>query len=328
MLPKFYTLLPLLVSLALAGDLKVQRDKSVEATHGHKDGQYVWSSIVDVDFGLKETDAKKKEEELNGKMVKIAHEASKEMRDDFSHILSSVPKDKRPSIMTAIEVDNQVYLASSMKGDYSFIYEYKTKDKGGKVGDGTIRKSVPKEIATALGGARAAGAAQHRNNVQHQNDASCGELMASYTWLLKNHGKSLKDKKPKRTIAWLYTGTVDQAHDPCGTDEATWGCDMFCKSMGFEVINKKTVEAKELPTIKGHDHQKLMTPALRKELDDMNKAIDEENKRKQKEKSDKKKAEKEQNKNKHDDKKDDKKADKKGHKGHGHKREQARSWSA
>lgn len=35
-----------------------------------------------------------------------------------------------------------------MKGDYSFIYDFKTKDKGGKVGNGSIRKGVPKESLT------------------------------------------------------------------------------------------------------------------------------------------------------------------------------------
>lgn len=134
-------------------------------------------------------------------MVKIAHEASKDMQVDFG----SVPEAKQPSIMTAMEIENQIYLASSMKGDYSFIYGFKTKDKGGKVSNGSIRKGVPKEIANALGDAQSTGNGEDQNNVQHKNDASCGELMASYTYLLKNSGQSLKNKKPKQTIAWLYT---------------------------------------------------------------------------------------------------------------------------
>lgn len=56
MLSQFYTILPLLVSLALAGDLNVKRDMSVAATEGYKDGQYVWTSILDLEKKEKATD--------------------------------------------------------------------------------------------------------------------------------------------------------------------------------------------------------------------------------------------------------------------------------
>lgn len=282
MLSQFYTILPLLVSLALAGDLNVKRDMSVAATEGYKDGQYVWTSILDLE---------KKEKATDEEMVKIVHDGSKEMRESWD---SSIPKNKQPSIMTAMEIDNQIYMASSMKGDYSFIYEYKTKDKGGKVGDGTIRKGVPKEIADALKDAQSTGSSEDRNNVQHRNDASCGELMASYTYLLKNHGQSLKNKKPKRTIAWLYTKSsegkeVEEAWNPCGTDQKdAWGCDTFCHHMGFDTIDVKTEEACELPKIAKTEQQQLMTPELREQLNQMNKETDEANKKKQDEKNKKK----------------------------------------
>lgn len=92
--------------------------------------------------------------------------------------------------MTVLEIDNQVYQASLMKGDYSFIYDYKMKDKGGKVGNGSIRKGVPEEIADALGGSQLTGSSENWNNIQHKNDSSCGELMASYTYLLKKWAES------------------------------------------------------------------------------------------------------------------------------------------
>lgn len=92
--------------------------------------------------------------------------------------------------MTVLEIDNQVYQASLMKGDYSFIYDYKMKDKGGKVGNGSIRKGVPEEIADALGDSQLTGSSENWNNIQHKNDASCGELMASYTYLLKKWAES------------------------------------------------------------------------------------------------------------------------------------------
>lgn len=151
---------------------------------------------------------------------------------------------------------------------YSFIYDFKAKDKGGKVGNGSVRKSVPKEIADALGDAHSTGSSEDRNNVQHKNDASCGELMASYTYLLKNSGQSLKNKKPKRTIAWLYTKTkdgkiVEQAHDSCGTNENAWGCDLFCKKMDFTPVDTKTEKACDLPKIAKSEQQPLMTQELR-----------------------------------------------------------------
>lgn len=307
--PKICTILPLLVSLALAGDLNVKRDMSVAATKGYKDGQFVWTSIVDLE---------KKEKVLPEEMVKIAHEASKEMQADFG----SVPEAKQPSIMTAMEIDNRIYLASSMKGDYSFIYDFKTKDKGGKVGNGSIRKGVPKEIADALGDAQSTGSGEDRNNVQHKNDASCGELMASYTYLLKNSGQSLKNKKPKQTIAWLYTKTKDgksvqQAHNPCGTKENAWGCDLFCHHMGFTPINVDTEEACDLPKIANTEQQQLMTKELRAQLDAMNKETDDANKEKQKEKNKKKQGD--EGKNKGQKKEED---DKKGKGG-----KKARFWS-
>lgn len=193
LLSQVYTLLVLLVGLAYAGELNVERDMCVAATKGHQDGQYVGSSFLDLE---------KKEKVTDEEMVKIAHEGSLEMRSSRD----STPVAKRPPVKTAIEVDNQIYLASSMKGDYSFIYEYKKNENGGKSGDGTIRKGVPKEIADALGDARSAGAGECRNNVQHKNDASSGELMANYTYLLKNSGQSLKDKKPKRTMIRRRSG--------------------------------------------------------------------------------------------------------------------------
>lgn len=307
MLSQLYTILPLLASLALAGDLQIKQDTSVARTKGHDDGQWVWSSIADLE---------KKDKISDDEMIKVAHEASLEMRSSWG----SVPKSRKPSVMTVMEIDNQLYMASSMKGDYSFIYEYKNKNKEQQPAEGAIRKSVPKEIADVLGDAKSAGNSESRNNAQHKNDASCGELIASYTYLLKNSGQSLKDKKPKRTVAWLHTadnsGTVsDKPWDPCGTDDkVSWGCDLFCKHMNFETVDiKKNKEAKELPKIAKTTQQKLMTPELRKELDEMNKQADDEKKKKQQEESEKRRKDKEAKKKEWEDKqnkKEDKKEDK------------------
>lgn len=198
--------------------------------------------------------------------------------------------------MTALRVGEQIYLASSMKGDYSFIYEYKIQDKNGKSGNGQISNSVPSEIKDALEEARCEAGDENpaRTNVQHKNDASCGELMASYTYLLKNNNIGLRNKQPKpRTIAWLYTkgndNEVDKPWDPCGGGDETWGCDLFCSQMGFETISASTKEAETFPKITKTEQQELMTKELRDEIDQRKKEDDEERKRKQKEGSAKKK---------------------------------------
>lgn len=146
--------------------------------------------------------------------------------------------------------------------------------------------------------------------------------MASYTYLLKNSGQSLKNKKPKQTIAWLYTKTkdgkiVEQAHNPCGTKENAWGCDLFCHHMDFTPINVDTEEACDLPKIANTEQQQLMTKELRAQLGAMNKETDEANKEKQKEKNKKKQGD--EGKNKGQKKEED---DKKGKGG-----KKARFWS-
>lgn len=52
-------------------------------------------------------------------LVAIAHKASEEMQATLHNAL----KNKQPSIMTALQVGKEVYLASSATGDYSLIYE-------------------------------------------------------------------------------------------------------------------------------------------------------------------------------------------------------------
>lgn len=108
--------------------------------------------------------------------------------------------------------------------------------------------------------------------------------MASYSWLLRNHGKSLKDQKPKQAIAWLYTGNdVDKAWDPCGKNKESWGCerDLFCNKMDFDVIPTGAEETCDLPKITKTDQQELMTNELRGELNARNKEENNERKKKQ-----------------------------------------------
>lgn len=189
--PRLFTLLRLISGLVLAGDLNIKRDMTVAATKGHKDGQHIWSSILELE---------KKSGNQGVSRRKWCASYTTPARRCAAPGTSRSRTTKRPSIMTSIKVNNEIYFASSMKGNYYFIYEYKTKDKGGKVGDEAIRKSVPHEIAQTLGNAKSAESGQRRNNEQPNNDASCGELMTSYSWLLQNHGKSLKNQSRSRQL--------------------------------------------------------------------------------------------------------------------------------
>lgn len=138
-LSKFWMLLFLIVGLVFADDttneceekrpsLNVKRDMSVAGTKGQKDSQFFWSSIVTVG---KKNDAK--EVISDEQIVAVAHKASEEMRETWD---GKIREDKRPSVMTALRVGEQIYLASSIKGDYSFIYENNKQGKNGKNGNG------------------------------------------------------------------------------------------------------------------------------------------------------------------------------------------------
>ena len=287
-LTKFWILLFLIIGLVFADDtanecedkrpsLDVKRDMSIAGKPGQEDQQFLWSSIVTVG---KENDAK--EAISDEQIVAVAHKASEEMRETWTQ---GINLDRRPSVMTALRVGDQIYLASSIRGDYSLIYEYNMKGKNGKNGKGEIRNSVPSEIKDALEEARceANDESPARTNVQHKNDASCGELMASYTYLLKNSNKGLRHKQPKpQVIAWLYREeqNEDKAWDPCGNEKG-WGCDLFCSQMGFETISASTKEAETFPKITKTEQQEVMTGKLRDEINQREKEEGEEKKRKE-----------------------------------------------
>lgn len=285
-LSKFWILLFLIVGLVFADDtanecedkrpsLDVKRDMSVAGTPGKGDNQFLWSSIVTMG---KENDAK--DAISDEQIVAVAHKASEEMRETWT---KGIKPGRRPSVMTALRVGEEIYLASSIKGDYSFIYENNKQGKNEHNGNGEIRNSVPNEIKDALEEARcqAGDETPARTNVQHKNDASCGELMASYTYLLKNSNKGLRHKQPKpQVIAWLYREeqNEDKAWDPCGNEQG-WGCDLFCSQMGFKTISASTKEAENFPKITKTEQQEIMTRELRAEIDQRKKEEDEEKKK-------------------------------------------------
>lgn len=294
MVPRFLLLLFLIVALVFAadkpqneddcsngdkGDLEVKQDKSLLYKPGYQ--QYLWSSIVTLD-----------KEPEDPELVAIAHKASEEMRDT----LHSAPKNKQPSVMTALQVGKVVYLASSATGDYSLIYNERQNSKNNYPGNGELRSSVPDEMKEALRDAQKGNNQDtSRQNIQHANDGACGEVMASYTYLLSNQMKGLKGKKNPRpkSIAWNHPAgkTEGEIYNPCGTDSNTqWGCDAFCSKMGFSIVNTETTEATSYPKVVDKAQKTIMTKELKEEL---NTKIDAD-KKKQKEKQDQQKKEREE----------------------------------
>lgn len=81
--------------------------------------------------------------------------------------------------MTALQVGKQVYLAPSAKGQYSLVYQDRLNSRTHYPGTGELRSSAPDEIREALQGARDSNKDTSRKNIQHRNDAACGEVMAS-----------------------------------------------------------------------------------------------------------------------------------------------------
>lgn len=120
---------------------------------------------------------------------------------------------------------------------------------------------LPREIHTPI----------RRTSSQHKNDGACGEIMASYTYLLNNQLKGLKGKKDPqpKTIAWFHSGNDDKAYNPCGSDsEMEWGCNAFCSKMGFSVVDVSTHEANGYSKVTHTAQKTIMNDALKKEFND------------------------------------------------------------
>ena len=274
-LPNFLFFLTFLLGLVSAVELKVERDKSVQGPNekktkegkGHEKvsepgyNQFLWSQVLTFDKGTPD------ESQLAG-LAKKAHEM---MRNDWPHQKDMQDNKMKPMVMTALQIDKEVYLASSMKGDYPYTYRHRTVGKPG-VGSnsGTVREYVPHELKGALkdtqGAQKADDVKNGRNkdkngnmvedkNNQHKNDAQCGEVFATWTYLLKNAGKKLKGHTPKpKVVTWEWSdkkGAVKEGIlNPCTTGrEEQWGCEDLCKHFGFEPVEENTCDADDWPEI-------------------------------------------------------------------------------
>lgn len=288
MLPKlFFTLLYLVIGLVYASNvteqvkrndehpqhpLEIRQDMSVAVPeYGN---QNLWSG-----FATFAQDVKLEKEYI----AAFAQKASKLMREDWDK--RKIGSDKRPSIMTALQVDNQIFFASSMKSKSGtpFIYKEKTTLKGNSQNpkaDGSINDYVPGELKSALKEVQKNGPSRNEPNQQHRFDASCGEVMSTYAWLLKHggpKGTGLKNRKPQPNIvSWQYTakGKYDELYDPCGEPpkeegkDGVWGCNRLCQEMGYNVIPTDTTlaEDKDLPKLaKEMEQQPLSTGADKKD---------------------------------------------------------------
>ncbi|EYE91268.1 uncharacterized protein EURHEDRAFT_416524 [Aspergillus ruber CBS 135680] len=120
--------------------------------------------------------------------------------------------------MTALQVTNQIFFASSMKSKSgaSFIYDEKTAVKDNMKNpnaDGSIEDRVSGNIKTALGQAKTKGPGKKELNEQHKNDVPCDEVIFTYAWLLKHggpQGKGLMHRKPEYGT---HSNKVDQPNE-------------------------------------------------------------------------------------------------------------------
>ena len=146
----------------------------------------------------------------DNQLIKMADDAYKEIESDIPR--QKIMEDRILAVMVALSVDNQVFFASSMKGSN---YVYKKIDGDGKLTPNIEGVPGAEQLQKALEDCMKQDA-----DKQHKNNAMCGEIMATYTWLLNHKGQDLKNKSPKpRIVAW--NGKIKKVIDPCSTSKST-----------------------------------------------------------------------------------------------------------
>ncbi|KAM6489694.1 hypothetical protein JOM56_014865 [Amanita muscaria] len=130
----------------------------------------------------------------------------------------------RPTVVSALAVDKNIYFASSAKG------------KGKVFDDPKIH--FPEVVKKAL----------KKCGEVHRYNQRCGEIMVVAWWYHENPGKKLIDAKFRRIIAVDTAGTKDPCQGGKGRDGkiADYGCDNFLK----EVLSEEEVFRKPPPTAK------------------------------------------------------------------------------
>lgn len=269
MLPTFFFFfITLLVTLVAAADLGIQLDEDLapKIKDGKRKGSgwYLFSSYVDM-----------KKAPSHEQLVKMAEDAGKEVTNVAKQ--KKVPNFMIPPVMTALAVDNQVFLASSLKGDK---YVYKSKNKqvvtfSDHIKDVDEAKQLRDAMETCM---RNAADGDETKLKQHRAKGNCGEVMDAYTWLLVHGGKQLKNKTPKPLIV-AWNRERNQIAKPCSQGgEGDWGCKDFVgvKGMDFDVVPAKTKGAAYDEIVEEKHHQKLPVKNPNKGQEDEGKDDDQE----------------------------------------------------
>ncbi|CZT51645.1 uncharacterized protein RSE6_12817 [Rhynchosporium secalis] len=157
----------------------------------------------------------------DGQLVQMAFDAYNEMlveaaRYDFHKTRAT------PSVMTVLAIEKEIFMASSQKGQGSFIHNFP-------------HSPVSKSLAVC----QAIFSDRTSMNRYHENQAKCGEIMAAHSFFRAN--PSFADLKGLggRTISVdRLKGTEPLAiKEPCGTGIANvWGCDLFVENQGLAEV--------------------------------------------------------------------------------------------
>lgn len=256
LLKNFFLLLSFLVlHIALAVDIAVQRDTSTARKLGGDGTSYVWTGTAE--FGKKVTD---------GQLVTICEDAFKSMAASMREHMPDIGNKKIPGVMVAMvyEADPgnkwKVYLASSAKGTKNIVYAAKTSTRD-QADCAVTNDFLPKQFRDELENCRADWS-NNGDNPRHRNDASCGE-QNTLLMIFAEQGKMPEITKETSSIVAIAGRIKDKMEKdeegnevvlkkqyiggkvipPC-TEDGGYGCDEVLKKYFGENINVIT-EAQE-----------------------------------------------------------------------------------
>ncbi|KAL9621817.1 MAG: hypothetical protein Q9160_003790 [Pyrenula sp. 1 TL-2023] len=230
----------LLILTVLAGDLGLRLDPSSE-----KADFFIWNSILTLFSG--------QNARSDGDLVGYAAAAFREMTEDFKTrrkavvdastadkgnkdklaALKRFPK-KAPTVMTAIEVGDTIYLSSSVRGGdgSSFLLQIQASK-----GEDTLIVKKFFECQTELEGS----APGVEGEVRHQNNASCGEILSLHIRYSDGDKVPLDQKGRMVTVEADKSGTI-KIKPPCrpgeagGRPGATNGCQSLVDHLGSNAL--------------------------------------------------------------------------------------------
>lgn len=169
--------------------------------------------------------------------------------------------------MAALAVDKQVFFASSMRGA-KYVYENfeddcETPTQKMQLTPHVLKVDQAQQIEEALNKCmEEAAEGDVEKASSHTNHAMCGEVMATYAWLMNHNGAQLKGKQPKPlVVAW--NKNTNNMMDPCDRKDPQnpnqWGCKNFVgvDGMDYEVVEKNTKAEPYYKIVTGRHQQEL-----------------------------------------------------------------------